>query len=138
MFVHKVFLQFKEADLIAIIGQWKFEHLRPFYVKKMRQMSSCCYIYHVEIDQLWLGLNNMKVTFELHGIRKCSCTCPYVYLRDANQFSCNVMSSIYPCITMMWQILVCFKKDEGEWHHKKCLYKQCNDGGIKKIPLCPI
>ncbi len=30
------------------------------------------------------------------------------------------------------------EKDEDEWHHKKCLYGQCNDCGIKKIPLCPI
>jgi hypothetical protein len=38
----------------------------------------------------------------------------------------------------MWQILICPKKYEDEWHHKKCLYGQCNDYGIKKIPLCPI
>lgn len=43
---------------------------------------------------------------------------------------------LYPSITMMWQILVCLKKDEDEWHHKKCLYGQHSDYGIKKIPLC--
>jgi hypothetical protein len=36
----------------AIIGQQKFESLIPFYVKKMKERSTCCYIYHVEIDQL--------------------------------------------------------------------------------------
>jgi hypothetical protein len=36
---------------------------------------------------------------------------------------------------MTWQILICPKKDEDEWHHKKCLYGQCSDCGIKKIPL---
>jgi len=39
---------------------------------------------------------------------------------------------------MMWQILICPQKYEDEWHHKKCLYGQCSDYGIKKIPLCPI
>jgi hypothetical protein len=28
------------------------------------------------------------------------------------------------------------QKNEDEWHHKKCLYGQCDDFGIKKIPLC--
>ncbi len=54
----------------------------------MKERSTCCYIYHVEIGQLRLGLNNMRVTFELHGIKKCNCTCPYICLRNANQFSC--------------------------------------------------
>jgi hypothetical protein len=36
---------------MAIIGQRKFESLRPFYVKKMKERSTC-YIYHVEIEQL--------------------------------------------------------------------------------------
>jgi len=39
---------------------------------------------------------------------------------------------------MMWQILICPKKYENEWHRKKCLYGQCSDYGIKKFPLCPV
>jgi hypothetical protein len=39
---------------------------------------------------------------------------------------------------MMWQILVCPQKYENELHHKKCLYRQCSDCGIKKIALCPV
>jgi hypothetical protein len=53
---------------MAIIGQQTFESLRSFYVKKMKERNTCCYIYHFEMDQLRLGLNNMRVTFELHGI----------------------------------------------------------------------
>ncbi len=39
---------------------------------------------------------------------------------------------------MMWQMLICPKKYEDEWHHKKCLYGQCSDYGIKKNPLCRV
>jgi len=80
----------------------------------------------------------MSVTFEFHGIKKCNCTCPYICLKNVNQFSSNIIYFVYLSITMMWQILICPKKYEDEWHHKKCLYGQCNDYGIKKIPLCPI
>jgi len=76
------FLQFKESNLVAIIGQLKFESLRPFYVKKMKEKSTCSYIYHVQIDQLQLGLNNMRVTFELHGIKKCNCTLPIYMFKE--------------------------------------------------------
>jgi len=102
----------------------------------MNERTTCCYIFHVEIDQLRLGLNNIRVTFELDG--KCSCTCPYVCPRNANHFSCNVGSSIYLGITMMWLILICPKKDEDEWHHNKCLYGQCKDCGIKNILVHPV
>jgi hypothetical protein len=83
---------------MAIIEEQKFESLRPFYVKKMKERRTCCCIYNVEIDQLQLSLNNMRVTSELHGIKKCNCTCPYACLRNVNHFSCNVISSIYPRI----------------------------------------
>ncbi len=92
------FLQFKETNLMAIIEEQKFESLRPFYVKKMKERRTCCCIYNVEIDQLQFSLNNMRGTSELHGIKKCNCTCPYACLRNVNHFSCNVISSIYPRI----------------------------------------
>jgi hypothetical protein len=44
------FLRLKEANLVVIIGQQTFEGLTPFYVKEMKERTTCYYIHHVEID----------------------------------------------------------------------------------------
>jgi len=133
LFVGRFFSSIQGSQSSGHYWTTKFESLRPFYVKKLKERNTCCCIYHVEIDQLQLGLNNMNATFELHGIKKCNCTCPYICLKNVNQFSSNVIYFVYPCITMTWQILICPKKYEDEWHHKKCLYGQCSDYGNKNF-----
>ncbi len=35
-------------------------------------------------------------------------------------------------------MIICPKKEEDEWHAKKCLYGQCKHCKIKKNPLYPI
>ncbi len=36
----------------------------------------------------------------------------------------------------MWQMIVCEKLKEEEWHKKKCLYSQCISCGVDKFPFC--
>jgi hypothetical protein len=56
----KFFLRFKATNVGACIGQWTFELRKPLFVKPMQDQNTCCCIYHVELDELRLGLNNMR------------------------------------------------------------------------------
>ncbi len=77
----------------------------------------------------------MKVTSRLHGKNNCDCTCSNVcgFIN-----SCDASFALYPSLTTLWQMIVCPKEDEDEWHAKKCFYGQCKHCGIKKNPFCPI
>jgi hypothetical protein len=45
------YLRFKVAHLEMSLGQQTFEGLKPSFVKPMCEHNTCCYIYHVEINE---------------------------------------------------------------------------------------
>jgi hypothetical protein len=51
----------------VVIGQRAFEKLKPFFVKKCKDLNTYCCIYHVEIDELQLRLNNMRIKLGIHS-----------------------------------------------------------------------
>jgi hypothetical protein len=52
-------LKFQVAHLEEIVRQKVFESLKPFYVKALRDRNTCCFIYHIEINELRVALNQM-------------------------------------------------------------------------------
>jgi hypothetical protein len=105
---------FKITNVGACIGQWTFELLKPLFVKPMWDRNTCCYIYHVELDELKLGLNitqgqgNSKKVCNHHEHKVCA--------------PCKVF---YKGITCLWESIVCPKGDFDEWYKKECLYGNC-------------
>jgi hypothetical protein len=61
----KFFLKFHVMHPAITIGQRMFERLKPFFVRRMKDWNTCCYIYHVKIDELWTTFNNMRKA--IHG-----------------------------------------------------------------------
>jgi hypothetical protein len=53
------FLHFQKAHPMLIIGKQSFDYLHPFWVKIMKEHNVCCYIYHVEMEELKMGFNFM-------------------------------------------------------------------------------
>ncbi len=45
---------------------------------------------------------------------------------------------MYKGITKLWQMIVCEKPKEEEWHKKKCMYGQCISCGVNKFPFFPM
>jgi hypothetical protein len=128
-------LRFKVANPKHIIKEQTFERLKPIFVKPMQKRNTCCCIYHIEMEELRLGLNNMKVKSSLHHSDECECQCSYVSLHS-NQYACGASSKAYKGTTNMWQMIVCEKLEEEEWHKKKCLYGQCISYSLDKFPFC--
>jgi hypothetical protein len=88
------------------------------------------------MEELQLGLNNMKVKSSLHHSDECECQCSLVSLHSS-QSTCGASSKVYKGTTNMWQMIICEKLEEEEWHKKKCLYGQCMFCGVDKFPFCP-
>ncbi len=60
------YMRFQHKHLEIIIRKRAFDAQHSFIVKKMKECNLCHYIYHVEIDELWQGLNYMLVKFGIH------------------------------------------------------------------------
>jgi hypothetical protein len=72
------FLRFQATHLNLIIGQRSFESLKPFFVKPMKDQNTCCYIYHVELNELRLALNLMRTNNTVHDTKRCGYHCDNV------------------------------------------------------------
>ncbi len=116
------------------MGKQTFQGFKPFFVKSMKEQNTCYCIYHVELDELQLGLNNLRVKFEPHHSGECECRCSYVCFH-ASHFGCGASSKVFESITKMWQLIVCEKGEEEEWHKKKNLYCQCGECGVENFPF---
>jgi hypothetical protein len=62
------FIHFQKVHPNVMIGKRLFTYLRPFWVKWMKEWNACYYIYHVELEELQVVLNNMWLSFNIHSI----------------------------------------------------------------------
>ncbi len=72
------FLHSQKAHPLVILGKRAFDALRPFWVKRMKEQNVCCYIYHVEMEELKVGFNHMRHKSKLHSISHCDWDCEVV------------------------------------------------------------
>ncbi len=91
----------------------------------MRDYNTCYYTYHVELDELRLGLNNMQRQGNFEKV--CS---------HHEHKVCAPCKVFYKGITCLWESIVCPKGDFDEWYKKKCLYGDCSTCGVRKLFGC--
>jgi hypothetical protein len=71
------FFRYQAVHLEEIVGQRVFESLKPFYVKVLKDRNTCCCIYHIEINELCLALNQLQTYRNgFHGNLE---VCDYAY-----------------------------------------------------------
>ncbi len=85
------------------LGNEQFELLKTFFVKPMWDQNTCCYIYHVELNELRLGVNIMR----RQGNSKKVCN-----HHEHKVFAPRKTS--YKDITCLWESIVCPKGDFDE------------------------
>ena len=54
------YLRFKAKNPHAGIGEQLFAALKPFFLKILSERNTCCCIYHVELNEVFLALNKMR------------------------------------------------------------------------------
>lgn len=146
----RFYLKFRQDNPTVIIGKRMFDSLRPWYVKSLKERNVCCCIYHVEMDELRQGFNNMRQRSGMHNSRLCSCTCEEVCrpegqdecaciepCRKDDSGCCKGSLSTYAGTTELQEAILCPKGEFSEWHNKACVYGECELCGVELLPICP-
>lgn len=60
LFLDGILFEIQRGHPECKIGQRTFENLKPWYVKPLRDRNVCCWIYHVEMDLMRIGLNTLQ------------------------------------------------------------------------------
>jgi hypothetical protein len=113
------YLKFQRAHPEVIVGKHSFDFLRPFWMKKMKERNVCCCIYHVEIQELLVALNNMRAKFGLHDPTVCNCDCKVC---DSNECGCVPKLCTYSGTIVFWESIMCFCEELLEWHNRACIF----------------
>ncbi len=95
------------------VGLHAFEKLKPFYVKQLKERNACGYKYHVEMAELKLGFNNLKMALQGVDGKHCECNCEIC--TNASNVFCTVEKCTFYGLTDFWTSMLCFL-DYGTWH----------------------
>ena len=131
----QLFLNFKDAHPECRIKQRAFEYLKPWYVRTLKDQSTCCCIYHTEMDMMRTGLNDLRSCSRgLHSSQ--SCNCAWNICGDG-EGHCEAHSHAFERLTILWTSCLCPKGDFDKWHKLDCLMGNCVECGVKKLDFCP-
>lgn len=131
------YLQFQKAHLGIIIENMMFDAQCPFFVNKMKEHNVCYCIYHVEMNELQIGLNNMCTTFGIHSNYGCNWE-EFYQSNNLNSFICDGSLNTYLNLTSLWESVVYPREELSKWHARECLLGECENCGVDNLPICPI
>lgn len=111
--------------------------LRPYFVRPLKDRNVCCCRYHVELDMLREGINNMRDA--RRGVHaQCTCDCEKCASNDNDDDpNCSAPEFVFKGITKLWLEVVCPKLETEEWHKYSCLMGTCDACGVKDSLFCP-
>jgi hypothetical protein len=112
-----------------------FDSLQPFWVKWMKKWNVCCCIRHVELEELWVVLNNIWLNSGIHSKTHCASSCEDVCPPETTKT--NICTSSH--VTYLGLIAHWGPQDEfSKWHSKECLFYECENCGVDTFLICPI
>jgi hypothetical protein len=117
------------------VGLRAFEKLKLFYVKQVKERNTYAYKYHVEMAELKLGFNNMRMALRgVHG-KHYECNCDMC--TNANSVLCMVEKCTFYGLIDFWTSVLC-PLDDVTWHQQLCLKGDCEDYGVDMLFICPL
>jgi len=129
-------LCFQKAHPELVISKRSFDSLHPFWVKSLER-NVCCCIYHVELKELKVGFNCMKINSGLHD----GCTCSFEEVcQTINGFKegCVAKHATFLGLIAMWESIICPRDPFAEWHNRKCVMGECELCGVENLPICHV
>ncbi len=114
------------------IGLSSFEKLKPWYVKQLREVNSCCCQHQVQMSNLKDVYNEMRQG-QVHRGCFCGCTICKLYER----VDCDFVSSIVSRGKAMCELIFCPKFETEEFYKLGCIKGDYNNCGISKLQFYP-
>ncbi len=91
----------------------KFQTLKSWFVKRLKEWNMCTYQYHIEFNELKCGLNILQARKHVHD-RHYVCSCEGICKPKMNnavgEFSCSTHTWTYNMLTSLWSSLLCSKE----------------------------
>ncbi|KAG0572174.1 hypothetical protein KC19_VG074600 [Ceratodon purpureus] len=121
-----------------------FRRLKPYFVRRLRDLNACCCRYNIEMQEITVGWNTMRSQrVHLDGVSgSCSCGCPSMCTKPVDGAGtvgvvrCQSTMHSYKRATHLWEKTLCPKPTGSEWHRLKCVKGQCNTCGFHLLPIC--
>jgi hypothetical protein len=112
-----------------------FEKLKPYYVYKLKERNTYSCKYHVEMQELQDGFNDMRGIKWVHGEH---CNYTYDVCVGSASSACMAGCTKFYGLTNMWMSILCPASEESTFHSLKCLEGKCDNCGIDMLITYPI
>jgi hypothetical protein len=100
-------MRFQKANPSIVISKQTCDALRPFWIQKMKEHNVCCCIYHVEIEELCVKFDHMRLKFGLNSYFHYDCEVVCEGVDDSNIVGCMGSHAIYSSYIALWEVMVC-------------------------------
>lgn len=93
----------------------KFQTLKPWFVKRLKEWNTCTYRYHTKLNELKCGLNTLQVgenVHDSHSVCSCEGICKLELNNEVGDLSCFAHTWTYNMLTSLWSSLLCSKKQK--------------------------
>ncbi len=115
------FTSFKLKHLNVLVVSTKFQSLKPWFVKRLKEWNICTCRYHTKLNEFKLGLNTLWVGKHVHDSH-CACSCEGICKTETNtafnELSCFACFQTLPKIHTYWHYCLMHR----------FLWKLCNEG----------
>ncbi len=132
------FTAFKEVHHDVSIELTTFSCLKPWFVKCIKEWSTCCYRYHIKLMELKIGFNNMcSKTKGIHANCACNCVdvcCP-IDVQDVTKCCASqitFLGSIKPRNSIL-----CPNPSGDDQYKQSWLMGECSSCGINTLKVYP-
>jgi hypothetical protein len=117
-----------------------FECLKPWFVKRLKEWNTSTCRYHIELNELKLGLSSMQtIGKEVHS--GCNCSCETICKHELNvvlgKLYCITYLQVYTTMTFLWSLILCAKDETIEFHKRGCIMGDCLRCEIESLDICP-
>lgn len=83
----------------------------------MKEWNVCCCICHVELEELWVALNNIRLISSIHSEIHCESSCEDVYQPKTTKTNiCTSSHATNLGLTTLWESMICPQDEFSKWH----------------------
>jgi len=133
------FTSFKLKHQDVLVMLTKFQSLKPWFVKRLKEWNMCTCQYHTKLNELRLGLNALWVGKHVHD-SYCACSCEGICRLETNtmfnELSCFACFQTYNTLISLWSSLLCSKEQNDEFHKRSYIMGDYLLCGIKFLNVC--
>ena len=130
----ELFRRFKQCHPLVRVQLRKFESLKPYFIKRLKDRFTCCCIYHVQMSYLKDAVNYIRHKSSLHN-NLCDCVCSIC--QADTLLKCNAAAMTFQSISSIIETILCPRQQDAIFHPYQCVMGKCTNCGTRLLQWCP-